>query len=131
MQKLFNKRKKLLQNLRISITINNKKANLADAWGYCNWIDKNIEPRSFSIVMHKNTSRRRFNETLIHELVHVKQYAKGELKDYKSGRTKWKKKVFEEDNLSAIAIMNTPWEKEAYRLSEEIYDKYTKFVREI
>lgn len=128
-QKLFRKRKKLLKNLRLTIRIDNKKANEARAWGYCKWMDKNSSPRAFCIIMHENTSRKRFNETLIHELVHVKQYAKGELKDYTSGLTRWKKRVFEEDESSIFAIMSTPWEKEAYKMSEDIHAKYKKFVK--
>lgn len=55
--------------------------------------------------------------TLCHELVHAKQFIKGELSD--TGR------VWKGVDMSMInEIENQPWEQEAFRLETELYDKY-------
>ena len=54
---------------------------------------------------------------LCHEMVHVKQYARKELRDVYDGAwhvgTMWKKSPKNWDN---VEYMEQPWEKEAYRL---------------
>ena len=55
---------------------------------------------------------------LAHELVHAKQFIKGEL--HPSLRN-WKNK-----NYSKVPYCKTPWEKEAYSLEEELVNKHWK-----
>ena len=55
---------------------------------------------------------------LAHELVHAKQFLKGELHPNLS---KWYKKDF-----SNLPYRQTPWEKEAYLLEQEIINKHWK-----
>lgn len=66
-----------------------------------------------------------FNErilTLCHELVHAKQFIKGELSG--SG-TVWKGV-----DMSLIRdIKNQPWEQEAFKLEVELYNKYITLFR--
>lgn len=54
--------------------------------------------------------------TIAHEMVHAKQYFRGEL-GYGSGSTfKWKKR-----NAGGYKYENQPWEKEAYRRESELF----------
>lgn len=55
-------------------------------------------------------------KTLTHELVHVKQFMRGELTSV--GEWIWKGRAAE-----GYSYENQPWEKEAYKLQEEIFDK--------
>tara|TARA_Y100000114_G_C11690096_1_gene293121 strand:- start:62 stop:472 length:411 start_codon:yes stop_codon:yes gene_type:complete len=55
---------------------------------------------------------------LAHELVHAKQFLKGELHPNLS---KWYKK-----DCSNLPYRQTPWEKEAYLLEQEIINKHWK-----
>jgi len=61
-----------------------------------------------------------FNEqilTLCHELVHAKQFIKGELSDCGE--------VWKGVDMSLIrGIKNQPWEQEAFDLETKLYDKY-------
>jgi hypothetical protein len=50
--------------------------------------------------------------TIVHEMIHVKQYARKELRNV-NGRTMWKTKDY-----SDVNYMDTPWEKEAYKLEK-------------
>lgn len=58
--------------------------------------------------------------TLFHELVHAKQYIKGELVNRDGKPSKWRGKIFQ--NHFSIPYIDLPWEKEAYLLEEKMMD---------
>ena len=82
--------------------------------GDCIWEDDRcVRPREFSIRVDSTQSLQAMLETVCHELVHVKQYARGELKDLarSSKCCKWKgKKV----NFGNTHYYDQPWEIEAH-----------------
>jgi len=113
-------KKKLLRNISIMIKFDDEFLSDKNAWGMCWWNDKNTNPRKFSIILSNNLCKRTFKKTLIHELIHVKQYLLNELKDFSSGQVKWKSQIFE-DSEDHNTIVRFPWEREAYHLSEKLY----------
>jgi len=119
---MFKKRKKLLNNIHISIKIDGEETRKENAHGLCTWTDQIYRPKRFSIVISDTLSKKMFKKTLLHELVHVKQYIINELKDCYSGQIKWKKKIYE-DTQDFFEYVNTPWEKQAYSMSEKLYKK--------
>ena len=58
---------------------------------------------------------------MLHELVHVKQYFKKELKDINGVEMRWKGETH-----IGIDYYNLPWEKEAYELQESLLIEYKK-----
>lgn len=71
--------KKLMPRMK-DLYIHVKLVKLEDAYGYClsndeQWHDR---PRTFEIELQKGMRLRRLLEVLAHELVHVKQYARGD-----------------------------------------------------
>ena len=60
--------------------------------------------------------------SLSHEMVHVKQYFRGELSTDKGGKWKWKKEIAEEYKYE-----DQPWEKEASSLENELFLKCFPF----
>lgn len=80
-------------------------------YGYC----LSITDREFEIEIDKSLSLREFIETICHEMVHVKQYAKGEMKELSRSQILWKKKVFGD-----IAYEDAPWEREAFRCEKSL-----------
>jgi hypothetical protein len=68
-------------------------------------------PRDFIIRLDTSLDIRKFVEAIMHELVHVKQYARGELKPINGGMNKWNKQKYD---LDKIDYWETPWEIEAY-----------------
>jgi hypothetical protein len=68
-------------------------------------------PRDFIIRIDTTLDIKKFVETIIHELVHVKQYARGELKPINGRMNKWNKQKYD---LNKIDYWETPWEIEAY-----------------
>ena len=82
--------------------------------GDCIWEDEScVRPREFSIRVDSTQDHQSMLETVSHEMVHVKQYARGELKDMASSALccKWKgKKV----NFYSTHYYDHPWEIEAH-----------------
>jgi len=95
----------------INITI--KLSSLKDAYGYClsNDYDNPSRPREFEIEVEHKLKLRRLLETVCHEMVHVKQYARGEL--YQSSinaKHRWQGKWLAKDPN----YWDRPWEIEAH-----------------
>lgn len=94
-----------LRTLDIEVTIK----NLDQAMGYCLEGETN---RQFELEIKKGMSLYDLISTVCHEMVHVKQYAKGELRYKASGVQQWKAKIVSDKT----EYMDLPWEKEAFKL---------------
>ena len=102
----------------LEITIEFKNLKGVDGW--CMWEDDNVNPREFNIMVYRGFGRENVIKTVLHEMVHVKQYAKGELKErYKYGH----KQLWKGKDHSDTDYWDQPWEKEAYELQDEMYAK--------
>ena len=82
-------------------------------FGLCMTDDVMDDIRNFNIEVNKNISLKDFVSTIIHEMVHVKQFAREEMSVY---GMRWKSKNIPEKT----DYMDLPWEKEAYRLEEKL-----------
>lgn len=91
--------------------------------GYCIWEDDNIRPREFNIEIDNTLTGSDFDTTVFHEMVHVKQYAKDELRErFRPGyRKNWKRST---KNYFDVEYDDAPWEKEAYKMQEVLYDRW-------
>jgi len=89
----------------------------ADAYHCC------VEKNYHEIEIQQGLIEEDFVTAIFHEMVHVKQHERGELKDY-GIRKAWKG----EEHISIFSTtdeyMELPWEEEAYRLQEEMYTKW-------
>lgn len=108
---------------RFNLEIHLKLGRVKDADGYCVWEDDNIRPREFTIECRANQKKEDFMTTIMHEMVHVKQYARGEMKERYLGdhRVLWKGK-----DHSDTTYEDQPWEKEAYKMQEVMLKAYYK-----
>jgi hypothetical protein len=96
--------KTLMPRMRtLDITI--KLKTLKDAYGYCLETDNN---RTFEIEVHRDLKLRTLLETVAHEMVHVKQYARRELHPVNNT---WCGKTI---NPKKISYWDLPWEIEAH-----------------
>ena len=75
------------------------------AMGYCLELDDN---RTFEIEIDRTLTLRKMLETLAHEIVHVKQYARRELHP---STDKWMGKTY---NPKKVSYWDLPWEIEAH-----------------
>lgn len=124
---------KFVPRMSLDITIKGFD-DLHGLYGDCCWTDDNYRPREFLIRIDKTSSLPIFLDTLMHELVHVKQYAKGELGwNSRSDTTKWQGQAVPR----RMKYTDYPWEIEArgreYGLTEDFlehYGKWWKYVKE-
>jgi uncharacterized protein YjaZ len=102
--------KKMMPRMR-TLDIEVKLKDLkGEAFGYCMQGDDN---RTYELEIDKNLSLYDFFSTITHEMVHVKQYARNEIRfDEKTGANMWKRSRVSQNT----SYMDLPWEKEAFRL---------------
>ena len=98
--------KKLMPKMNLDITVNLCKPT--GAMGYCLEADNK---RTFELEVDKSQPLRALLETVAHEMVHVKQYAKDELHEYTMKKGHRYKGKFFSDKLD---YWDEPWEIEAH-----------------
>jgi len=101
-----------IQNLDVVIKLKDLKG---DAYGFCLPIDddasRSDRPRLFEIEVHKNMPLRKVLMTVAHEMVHAKQFARGELyQGIRVNKHRWQGKWIS-DNVN---YWDQPWEIEAH-----------------
>ena len=109
----------------LEITFQFKK--LKGAYGFCVYEDSHVKPREFTIEIDKGMSDEDIVRTVAHELVHVKQYVKGELKE----RYVPDKHMMWHDERVDVGLSNlydVPWEVEARKLEDELFLLYESKV---
>ena len=90
-----------MKTLDITVKLKNPKG----AMGYCLELDDN---RTFEIEADKKLRLRKLLETIAHEMVHVKQYARRELHPV---HNTWCGKTY---NPEKVSYWDLPWEIEAH-----------------
>ena len=88
------------------------------------WEDESCKrPREFTIRVDSTQTKQDMLCTIAHEMVHVKQYARGELKDF--SRTikmcKWKGKTID---LRSLDYYDHPWEIEAHGREKGLFIRW-------
>ena len=79
--------------------------------GEVDFEDNNHRPKDFTMVVDCTGPQRRVMETIAHEMVHIKQYAKGELVDLsRCGSTRWMENIVDKNTN----YWDLPWEIEAH-----------------
>lgn len=110
---------KLCKN--IVIIIHNKKDDETRGTTQCIKVHDN-KARTFKICIDPDLSRKNQLQTLAHELVHVKQYAKGELSWKEvNNRVKWNRELIDESKTNYFDL---PWEIEAFGREYGLYIRY-------
>jgi len=121
-------KKELLPKIhRIAITVKLRKfhSDEGNVVGWCTYDDLTKKNhRVFTVEVCMDQPLEGFIKTILHEMVHVKQYAFAEMQQqYEEGkhRTIWKG-----NDHTKTAYTKSPWEKEAYRLQNKLYVKFMK-----
>jgi hypothetical protein len=119
-EKLLGKR--MSKNITLEIKLTRELKKKEQAYGYCHVIDDNLNrPREFAIELD-SSMKHTFDQILIwlaHEMVHLKQFVRGELCDYATGSVQWKSKRYSRN----IKYADMPWENEAYRLESKLFEE--------
>ena len=116
---------RMVNNIYLDIKLTKGLKQKEKAYGYCHIVDDNLSrPREFCIELDASM-KYGFDEILTwlaHEMVHLKQFVRGELCDYETGRVQWKTRSF-----GRVHYDDQPWEKEAYRLESKLYEEFEEW----
>ena len=105
------KKLKLKDSISIDVEFSKTLYKEDGILGEVDFDDSNHRPKEFTITVDSTGSKRRIMETIAHEMVHVKQYSKGELVDLsRSGETRWQNKMVSNNTN----YWDLPWEIEAH-----------------
>ena len=109
---------KFLPRHKIYLDVHHRGLKREDAFGYCDYCDYPSRPRDFTIELHANMSKELYTKTLLHELVHLRQWVEGSLR-YKKGQM-----MYKNITVSKMDYMEQPHEIEAYELEDDLYLAY-------
>ena len=109
---------KYLPRHKIDIRVNHRGLKREGVLGWCSVIDSDSRPRDFEIELQNGMDIFSYTETLLHELWHVYQHVKGNLKD-KRGKRLWKGIDHTETDYS-----DQPWEIEALQMESKLFEEY-------
>lgn len=108
--------------LEIDIVLINNLRNKEGIAGDCTWEDRSYRPREFTIRIDSSQSKQELLETIAHEMVHVKQFARGELKNTNSLHiSKWNDKEVDDIKTNYYDL---PWEIEAHGRERGIFIRW-------
>tara|TARA_E500000318_G_scaffold18538_1_gene19330 strand:+ start:327 stop:755 length:429 start_codon:yes stop_codon:yes gene_type:complete len=111
-----------MKNLWIDIKL---RPNYEDD-GDCIWTDSYYRPREFHINLKSTNDEDHMIKTLAHEMVHVKQWAREEIKDGRDvTQALWKKTRLVD--CQKTAYEDLPWEKEANKLEEILFERWKMY----
>ena len=121
--------KRLLRNIEIRVVAVKGLVRKDKIDADCVWEDINIRPREFTIRIDGDMSKKRTLLALAHEMVHVKQYVLGQLKDYlrDSSVCSW---LNERHSKTDGGYFTWPWEVEAHGMESELYLGFNKSQKE-
>jgi hypothetical protein len=113
---------------KLSIEILFDKALIdTNEYAYCDWQDDSYRAKEFVIGIDPNLGKRNMLLALAHEMVHVKQYAKGEMKDYaRVNKIKFRGQIIEDNTMD---YWDLPWEIEAHGRERGLYYRFIESIR--
>ena len=86
---------KYLPRHKLEIEVLHRGMKREGAYGYCDVAGRHYNPREFLIELDTHMDKETYTKTLIHELYHVLQFCKGELK-LKSSKRYYKGECMED-----------------------------------
>lgn len=97
-------------------------------YGFCEPVDFGARKKDFIITLKPSLREKDMLIFLAHEMVHLKQYAKGELTDYirTRGVIKYNKRIYKEDKID---YWDQPWEIEAYGRERGLYVRFKEELK--
>ena len=116
---------RMARNINLDLKLTKGLYEKEKAYGYCSIAGELNNPREFLIELDASM-KHPFDQILIwlaHEMVHLKQFVRGELYDYETGSVQWKSKRYSRD----VIYSNQPWEREAYRLESKLYNEFAEW----
>lgn len=114
--------KLMTKRLSETLTVTIKFEKLKDICGDCCWEDEDYRPKEFLIRIDSRIPTAQKLKTLCHEMVHVKQYARDEMKEvYRPAKmTRYNGAYYSHD----MDYWDQPWEIEAHGREPGLYTRW-------
>jgi len=113
---------KYLPRHHIHVEVLHRGLRREGVYGWCSVTDCDWRPRSFLIEIHNRLNEEDYIKTLLHEMQHVLQHVRGDLRD-KRGIRCWKG-----IDCSGLDYDQMPWEQEAHQREKELYEEYLEYL---
>jgi protein involved in sex pheromone biosynthesis len=105
---------------KLEIEVLHRGLKRENALGYCDVAGETYRPRSFLIEMDTYMDKKTYATVLIHELIHLKQWCKGELK------LKASKRYFRGECMDDLEYWEQSHEIQAHYYERILYYQYLK-----
>lgn len=117
--------RQLVKNLTVKVFFKDESVD-----GLCNTDDDLAKPREFALQINPKQSAKAMLTALAHEMVHVKQYATGESKQYERTPyvTKFRGVMV---NTSTTDYWDLPWEVDAYGRELGLYVRFMEHWKNV
>ena len=109
---------KYLPRHKLEIEVLHRGMKRESAYGYCDVAGRHYNPREFLIELDTHMDKETYTKTLIHELYHVLQFCKGELK------LKSSKRYYKGECMEDLEYYEQPHEIAARWNERILYQKY-------
>jgi hypothetical protein len=109
---------KYLPKHKLDVNVYHRGLIREGGYGFCVVEDCDYRPRSFLIEIHNRLSLEDYLQTIIHEMWHVYQHVRGDLRD-KGALRFWKGIDYTE-----VDYENLPWEMEAFKMEKILLEEY-------
>jgi hypothetical protein len=111
---------KYLPRHKLEIEVLHRGLKREGALGYCDVAEETQRPRNFLIELDTHMDKKTYATVLIHELIHLRQWVKGELK-LKSSKMHYKGECIED-----LEYLEKPHEIFAHYYEGILYQSYLK-----
>ena len=116
--------KKLFPYIDVDVEFNTNLIRGQHKEGYCEWDDKPISPRAFTIMLDGTMREKRMLIAFAHEIVHVKQMARNETTTFAKGGCLLERWHGKPVNHKKIDYWDLPWEIEAHGRELGLYTRF-------
>ena len=109
---------KYLPRHKLEIEVLHRGMKRESAYGYCDVAGRHYNPREFLIELDTHMDKETYTKTLLHELYHVLQFCKGELK------LKSSKRYYKGECMEDIEYWEQPHEIRAHYSALTIWRRF-------
>jgi len=103
---------------KLDVIVHHRGLLREGVYGWISVEDCDHRPRAFLIELHNMMDLESYTKTLLHELQHMHQHIRGDLRD-KGAKRLWKGIDYSDSDYE-----DQPWEKEASIMESELYSMY-------
>ena len=118
---------RLASNITLKINITEKLKD-SNFYGSVVWEDDNHRPRMYDMELCNYLKDSMLFRVIAHEIVHIKQYATGDLKDLATHADycKWKNTLVQAEGRGSGSYFDLPWEVEARQEQGKILGEWKR-----